>query len=130
VHLSLRLAELCAGMSSDNAAIGALLPACIRSIDSHGCQLTMGIDGVDAFLPADAFAAAFGAQAAPMVGQLLYIVVKQRLRGGSHLLVSCKAEEFTSASLQSSQNIEIGSILPGQRVTVRLDAASPYCVSP
>lgn len=118
MHLSLRLADVCAGMSSEHAAVGALLPVCIRAVESHGCQLTTGIGGVDAFLPAEAFAAAFGVDAQPTVGQLLYAVVQERLRGGEHLLVSCDAATFTTASLQPGHSVEMGSILPGQRVTV------------
>jgi hypothetical protein len=118
VHLSLRLADVCAGMTSSHADVGALLPACIRAVESHGCQVTTGIDGVDAFLPADAFAASFGPQAVPVVGQLLYTVVKERLRSGAHLVLGCDMAAVAAASLHSSHGVELSSILPAQRVTV------------
>jgi rRNA biogenesis protein RRP5 len=124
VHLSLRLADVCAGLDRGAAFDGAVLPACIRTVEDHGYALVLGAPGVSAFLPAADFAAAFGVAARPMSGQLLQVVVKQLLRGGSDAVVGCLPTDVATGALPAHQAVTHSNLLPGQLVMVRTQATA------
>lgn len=73
VHLSLCLSEVCSGMDKAAAFVGAALPACIRTVEDHGCSLTLGVPGVSAFLPLADYRAVFGSNVQAVPGQLLQV---------------------------------------------------------
>jgi rRNA biogenesis protein RRP5 len=116
--LSLRVADVCAGMDSAAAHVGAVLPACIRTVEDHGCSLTLGVPGVSAFLPLADYHATFGSNVQPVPGQIMQVVIKKLLRGGKDAVVGCEATEIASSMLRGEHAIMHGNLLPGQLVTV------------
>lgn len=118
VHASLRLAELCAGMDASSFPLGAMVPAVIRTVEDTGCTCLVGVSGVSAFLPAAAFSAAYGASTRPTPGQIVQTVVAERLRDGGSLVLGCDAAAVANATTTEFHGISLGSLLPGQLVTV------------
>lgn len=119
VHLSLRLSDVCSGMDKAAAFVGAALPACIRTVEEHGCSLMLGVPGMSAFLPLSDYHAAFGSNVRAVPGQLVQVVVKKLLRGGKDAVVGCEASDIASSMLTSENAVTHGNLLPGQLVTVR-----------
>lgn len=101
--------------------MGAVVPAVIRTVEDHGSVLSLGIKGVAAFLPSASYTTAFGPAVTPLPGQLLQVVIKQLLRGGSSAIVGCEPAEVAEAALTAGTAITIGALLPGHLVTVRHD---------
>lgn len=126
VRLSLCLSDVCAGMDKAAAFVGAALPACIRTVEDHGCSLTLGVPGVSAFLPLADYHAAFGSNVRAVPGQLLQVVIKKLLRGGKDAVVGCEATEIASSMLKPDYAVTHGNLLPGQLVTVCALTFRPY----
>lgn len=120
IHLSLCLSDVCSGMDKAAAFVGAGLPACVRTVEEHGCTLTLGVPGMSAFLPLSDYHAAFGSNVRAVPGQLLQVVVKKLLRGGKDAVVGCEAVDIASSMLKSENAVTHGNLVPGQLVTVRL----------
>lgn len=119
VHLSLRLSDVCAGMDKAAAFVGAALPACIRTVEEHGCSLMLGVPGMSAFLPLSDYHDSFGSNVRAVPGQLVQVVVKKLLRGGNDAVVGCEASDIASSMLTSENAVTHGNLLPGQLVPVR-----------
>lgn len=119
VHLSLRLADLCEGLTAASFPVGAMVPAVVRTVEDTGSTCLLGVPGVSAFLPAAAFSEAFGAAARPVPGQIVQAVVAERLRDGASVVLSCDAAQVAAAATRDAQGAALRSLLPGQLVTVR-----------
>jgi hypothetical protein len=118
VHLSLCLTDVCKGMDSSSFVQGAAVPCVVRSIEDSGCVCDMGVSSVSGFLQLQDFQAAFGESSRPLPGQIIQVVVKQELRRGSNLLLSCSQSEVVAAMTQEFHGVTPSSLLPGQLVMV------------
>ena len=98
-------------------------------MEEHGSVLSLGVAGVSAFLPQEAFNAAFGGSVDPLPGQVLQVVVKQSLRDGSSLIVGCEATEIAQAALTADRTVTMNELLPGHLVTVRLQTHTTFSLA-
>lgn len=121
VHLSLLLKDICKGMEKTAAFIGAALPACIRTVEDHGCICDLGVSGMTAFLPLKDYHATFGAHVRAVPGQLIQVVVKKAVggEGGKQVVVGCEAGDIAGSMLRAEHGVSHGNLLPGHLVTVR-----------
>jgi rRNA biogenesis protein RRP5 len=119
VHLTLRLSAVCCGCDRSSFAVGRAVTSEVRTVEEHGAALGLGVSGVSAFLPLSAYVAVFGPEARPVPGQLVNVVVKERLREGRSLVVDCDAAAVAAAKEMSGDAVTLRSLLPGTLVTVR-----------
>jgi rRNA biogenesis protein RRP5 len=118
VHLSLCLADVCAGMDASSFPLGAMVPALVRTVEENGCVCLTGVPAVSAFLPHAEFAAACGPGTRPVPGQIVQAVVVQRLRDGASVTLDCAAAGIAGATTREFHGVTLRSLLPGQHVTV------------
>jgi hypothetical protein len=95
-----------------------MVPAVVRTVEETGCACITGVPGVSAFLPLDAYTAAFGPATKPVPGQIVQAVVSKQLRGGASVVLDCGPAAVGAATTQEFPGVTLRSLLPGQHVTV------------
>ena len=115
IDLTLRVAKVNNELGIEAVKEGSCFPACVMSVEDHGYILSLGIDGVQAFLPK---------AKAPenlKTGSLVDVAIeKVPHRSGAPALVTADQSVVRSALMQDWEGLNIGTLLPGALVNVRV----------
>ncbi|CAL5224877.1 g7636 [Coccomyxa viridis] len=122
IELSLHVAKVNDGIGAGSLTAGLQLAACVRSIEDHGFLLSIGIQGMSAFLERTNWVKACGGHNRPLLpGALLEVVVTAAPKQGKRMVhVSVDPKVKAKAVVKEWEGLTIGSLLPGMLVNVKV----------
>jgi len=114
IELSTRAQDVNSGLTGDTVREGAVLTACIKSVEDHGYLLDFGIGSTSGFLLKKD-----SSKTSLKQGSVLEVYVRS-IKGDGHALVSALDEEVVSKHISEWEGVNINSLVPGSLVSAKV----------
>ena len=114
IELSTRVQDVNRGLAGDSVREGAVLTACIKSVEDHGYLLDFGIRSTSGFLLKK-----HSKNRTLTRGSVLEVYIRS-IKGDGHAIVSAVEEEVLSKPISEWEGVNINSLVPGSLVSAKV----------
>eukprot|EP00890_Picochlorum_soloecismus_P005949 jgi/Picsp_1/6355/NSC_03704-R1_protein rrp5 homolog len=114
IELSTRAQDVNCGLAGDTVREGAVLTACIKSVEDHGYLLDFGIRSTSGFLLKK-----HSSRKSLTQGSILEVYIRS-IKGDGHAIVSALDDEVVSKPISEWEGVNINSLVPGSLVSAKV----------